>query len=273
MVNDQFPEWADEPIKPVAQSGWDNRTFHLGDRMSVRLPSASRYVAQVPKEQKWLPHLANFLPLPIPQPIALGQPSKHYPYCWSIMSWLQGRAANIDNLADSAKIAEQLAHFLNALRAAPADNGPITGKHNFYRGGDLRIYDQEVRHSLDQLGDKIDGPAILELWTKACNSSWTEPPVWLHGDVAAGNFLTDGDALAAVVDFGNLGVGDPACDLTITWTYLTGDARAVFRRTIGLDDATWTRAKGWGIWKALLDACAGKPAAQDVLNTILSDPG
>lgn len=271
LIADQFPRWADLEIQPVKTSGWDNRTYHLGDTMSVRLPSASRYAAQVPKEQTWLPKLAPYLPLSIPKPLAKGTPSADYPFPWSILEWLPG--ASLSSLSNDRQqgVASDLAIFLNAMRNAPIADGPTAGAHNFYRGGDLRIYDQEVRHSLHQLGRLVDGDAVIDHWTRACRSSWTAEPVWVHGDVASGNLLVINDRLSSVIDFGCCGIGDPACDLTIAWTVFEREARATFKDAINLDDQTWTRAAGWGLWKALLLACKGAPEGFETLSTILED--
>jgi aminoglycoside phosphotransferase (APT) family kinase protein len=76
--------------------------------------------------------------------------------------------------------------------------------------------------------------------------------VWIHGDVDARNLLVRGGRLAAVIDFGQTGVGDPACDLTIAWTFFSGAARAAFRDAVAADAATWARARGWAMWKALI---------------------
>lgn len=94
LIAEQFPQWADLPIRPVAVSGWDNRTFHLGDNMSVRLPSGQEYAAQVLKEQTWLPILSEHVSIPISQMIAMGQPSPNYPFHWSIYRWIDGQSAN-----------------------------------------------------------------------------------------------------------------------------------------------------------------------------------
>jgi aminoglycoside phosphotransferase (APT) family kinase protein len=75
LIASQLPQWAHLPISPVEFGGWDNRTFHLGEEMTVRLPSAAAYALQVEKEQRWLPRLAPQLPLPIPVPLAMGQPA------------------------------------------------------------------------------------------------------------------------------------------------------------------------------------------------------
>jgi stearoyl-CoA desaturase (Delta-9 desaturase) len=84
LVAAQFPQWADLPVVPVALNGWDNTTFRLGDELCVRLPSADAYVAQVEKEHRWLPVLARQLPLPIPEPVAVGRPGGGFPRPWSL---------------------------------------------------------------------------------------------------------------------------------------------------------------------------------------------
>jgi aminoglycoside phosphotransferase (APT) family kinase protein len=115
LVAEQFPEWADLEIKPVEFSGWDNKTFHLGKHMTVRLPSHAEYSGQVEKEQYWLPKLAPHLPLPIAMPLAMGKPSASYPLHWSIYKWIEGSTASIERIKDLFQFATALAEFLNAL--------------------------------------------------------------------------------------------------------------------------------------------------------------
>ena len=252
LVRTQFPQWAELSIAPVENGGLDNRTFHLGDSMSVRLPSASHYVAQVEKEHRWLPVLGPQLPLPIPVPLARGTPGAGYPWPWSIYGWLDGKPARAERIHDLGRFAEDLARFLVALRGIDASNGPAAGAHNFHRGGSLTVYDSEAREAIVRLADEIDAGAATEVWDRALATSWHRPPVWVHGDVAASNLLVNEGRLGAVIDFGCAGVGDPSCDLVIAWTFLDSASRSIFRSTIELDPATWERARGWAIWKALI---------------------
>lgn len=262
LVAAQFPQWAHLPASPVIFGGKNNTTFHLGDEMSVRLPSARHYVAQVEKEQTWLPRLAPHLPLPIPEPVGLGQPGEGYPWPWSIYRWIEGETAALERIDDLPQFARDLAAFLVALQAIDVADGPIAGQHNFFRGGALATYDEQTRQAITDLGDTIDGAAALAIWEQALAAEWTNPPVWLHGDVAAGNLLVKDGRLSAVIDFGILGVGDPACDLAIAWTLLHGEARAAFREALPLDAGTWARGRGWTIWKALIVA-AGLSGSSD----------
>lgn len=254
LVAAQFPHWAHLPVRPVALSGWDNHTFHLGDRMKMRLPSAERYVAQVDKENGLLPRLAPHLPLPIPHPVAVGRPGSGFPFPWSIYDWIEGDIVTPGAVTDLSGLAVSLGGFLKALQSADASVGPAPGDHNFHRGGDLGGYDAETRDCIERLGDRIDGALALAVWDNAMASRWTREPVWVHGDIAVGNLLLEQGQLSAVIDFGSSAVGDPACDLVIAWTFLDKSSRDAFRAALPLDADTWARARGWALWKALLVA-------------------
>jgi aminoglycoside phosphotransferase (APT) family kinase protein len=252
LIGDQFPHWAGLPVRPVAENGWDNVTFHLGDAMVVRLPSASEYALAVDKEQRWLPALAPLLPLPIPVPLAIGRPSTDYPFPWSIYRWLDGEPASVDRVSDPVRFALDLAGFLAALQSLDATDGPQPGKHNWFRGATLRTYDAQVRRALTTLDGHIDVDLARELWETALDSHWDGVDRWFHGDMAPGNLLLDDGKLAAVIDFGTCGVGDPSCDLAIAWTLLTDGGRQAFRDRLSVDDATWARGRGWALWKTLV---------------------
>lgn len=257
LLATQFPAWAGLPVVPVPVDGWDNRTYRLGDSWTVRLPTHARYVAGIAKEDRWLPVLADHLPLRVPVPVATGRPAQGFPYPWSVRRWIDGRPVTLEGVRDLPGLARDLALFLQALRSVDATDGPVAGGHSFYRGCPLGHYDAEVRAALSELGDTVDRVGVTRVWERALSSAWSGPPVWFHGDVAVGNLLLDSAGrLGAVLDFGTCGVGDPACDLVIAWTFFSADARRVFRRSVGLDDDTWARARGWALWKALIGLAA-----------------
>ncbi|MGN7798118.1 aminoglycoside phosphotransferase family protein [Leifsonia sp. 22587] len=253
LVDAQFPQWRALVIRPVEHDGWDNRTFRLGDELSVRLPSAAGYREQVAKEQEWLPRLAPLLPLPIPQPVAQGEPTEEYPLPWSVYRWLPGTPVVLrGDVSRDAALAEAIGGFLVALRSAPADGAPGPGTHNFFRGAPPDVYGEEALAAFPVLGADAAARARA-VWAEATASRWQGPPVWFHGDVAPGNLLVDASgALSAVIDFGTSGVGDPACDLVPAWTMFEGAARDAFVATVGVDDETWARARGWALWKAAI---------------------
>ncbi len=278
LVAGQFPQWADLPIKPVEFDGWDNRTFRLGEDMSVRLPSAEAYTMQVEKEHRWLPRLAPLLPLPIPVPLAMGVPADGYPWHWSVYRWIEGETASIERIAALRQFATALAQFLVALQRIDATGGPPSGPHNFYRGGPLITYDGETRQAIAALDGEIDTDAVTAVWDAALAATWHGPPVWFHGDISVGNLLVEWGRLSAVIDFGTSGVGDPACDLAIAWTLFEGESREAFRAALPLDNATWARGRGWTLWKALIVA-AGLPGtnplearkSRRVIDEVLAD--
>jgi aminoglycoside phosphotransferase (APT) family kinase protein len=252
LIDRQFPQWSHLPISAVEFDGWDNRSFRLGSELTVRMPSGPWYAKQVDKEQRWLPVLAPQLPLPIPAPVARGEPEAGFPYPWSVYRWLEGELASKARIDDMPGFAATLAAFLNALRRVDATGGPAPGQHNFYRGGPLSTYEEEALQAIDTLGDEVPADAVKRVWEDAMSSSWEREPVWLHGDVATGNLLVRDGRLAAVLDFGSCGVGDPACDTVIAWTFLSGASRARFRADLDVDAATWSRGRGWALWKALI---------------------
>jgi aminoglycoside phosphotransferase (APT) family kinase protein len=252
LIDSQFPQWSHLSITPVEYDGWDNRTFRLGSELSIRLPSAGRYAGQVAKEQGWLPVLAAQLPLPIPMPVAKGEPDDGFPYPWSVYRWLHGEIASRRRIRDLPGFATTLAGFLNALGRVDATGGPAPGAHNFYRGGPLVTYEGETLGAIDTLGDEVPREAVKRAWQDATKTTWDREPVWFHGDVAPANLLVRDARLAAVLDFGSCGVGDPACDVVIAWTFFCGESRNSFRAQLDVDCATWSRGRGWGLWKALI---------------------
>lgn len=277
LVAEQFPHWAGLPVRAVEFSGWDNRTFRLGETMTVRLPTAAMYAASVEKEATWLPRLAPALPCPIPVPLAVGAPSGTFPWPWSVRRWIDGTPVAMATIADQVPFAEDVAGFLRALQRVDPAGGPRAGEQTFHRGADLAVYDDETRRGIAFLGSSIDGGGAAGAWEAALAATWAGPPSWFHGDVAPGNLLLDGGRLCAVIDFGQCGVGDPACDLVIAWTVLRGPAREAFRRAMAADDATWIRGRGWALWKALSTIMAGDAGAyhvgqaHDVIDEVLRD--
>jgi aminoglycoside phosphotransferase (APT) family kinase protein len=278
LVASQFPQWAGLPVRRVELDGVDNRTFRLGRQLTLRLPAGDWYALQVEKEQRWLPRLAPQLPLPIPAPVAKGEPGEGYPYAWSVYRWLDGEPASERSIGDLTAFASALAAFLVALARIDAGDGPPPGPHNFYRGGPLSTYADETLRAIDALGDEIPGDAAKRVWDDAMARSWRRDPVWFHGDVATGNLLLRDGRLGAVIDFGCSGVGDPACDVVIAWTLLSGASRDAFRSALGVDRDTWSRGRGWALWKALITLVGqldgdprGAAVSRRVVDRVLAD--
>ncbi|MCR6481955.1 aminoglycoside phosphotransferase family protein [Amycolatopsis sp. OK19-0408] len=263
----QFPKWAGLPLAPAPAQGVDNATFRLGPDLAVRLPRYARWAGQVAREQEWLPKLAPHLPLPISEPLAEGRPGEGYPFPWSVLRWLPGERVDPDRLTDPAA---ELAGFFGALWRADATGGPPPQWSNAFRGvsptdeRDSAIAPPRLSARIERVADLIDVDAVLAMWESArAAPPWPGPPVWIHGDPAPGNLLCREGRLSAVIDFGTLAVGDPACDLIVAWSVLSAEGRAEFRKALDIDDATWARGRVWGLMEVLprRDALTGPDAA------------
>ncbi|KAK5047460.1 hypothetical protein LTR84_006556 [Exophiala bonariae] len=258
LVANQFPQWRHLAVTLVEVDGWDNRTFRLGKNMSVRLPSGPGYVAPVSKEAEWLPRLAPALPIAVPKVLGRGLPDEGYPYPWSVRGWIAGETADRGHIENLSTFAVSVAKFILALQRCDTNGAPLAGAHSWFRGSSLKTYDEETRRCLARLSGLIDTTVAAAVWEAALSTEWTSPPVWFHGDIAPGNLLVRNGNLEAVIDFGCAGIGDPACDLVIAWTMFSGASRNAFREAVGQDSNTWTRARGWALWKALLNVSNDK---------------
>ena len=211
LLAGQFPEWGELPLELVEPRGTDNWLFRLGEELVVRLPCRERTVATLVRERTWLPRLAGLLPLEIPLPVAAGEPGSGYPWTWSVYRWLDGENAIDAPVADLAQAAVDLAALLAALQRIDPGGGPGPGEENFFRGAPLEVFDPRLRADLAHLRDEIDVEAAAGVWEAALRAPRADgSPVWVHGDLDRRNLLTRQGRLTAVVDFGCLGVGDPA---------------------------------------------------------------
>lgn len=252
LIAAQFPQWAHLPMTRVKPGGSDHVIFRLGDSMSVRLPRSAWAVGQAEKEHKWLPLIAPHLPIEIPVPLALGTPAFGYPWRWCVSRWLEGETPAADTLADLEQTAVDLAGFMTALQQLAAPDVLAPGPHPELAGESLLSRDRATRAAIAAVDGTFDAGTLVAIWEAALRApAWDHPPAWFHGDMHTGNLLAVGGRLSAVIDFGGLGVGDPACDLVVGWTLLTDQTRPIFRAALGCDYDTWTRGRGWALTTGL----------------------
>jgi aminoglycoside phosphotransferase (APT) family kinase protein len=264
LVAAQFPQWADLAVAPVESAGWDNTIFRLGSELAVRLPRRRVSAEHVSTEHQWLPVLAPQLPLPVPVPLGRGVPGGGYPWHWTVCPWLAGEVAALTSDTDLDRAAMSLAAFITSLQAID----PVGGSVHEFRGLALAARDDNTRACAAVLQHSLDVGPALRVWAAALAvPPWAGQPVWMHGDLHPANLLVEDQELSGVLDFGLLGVGDPACDLMVAWTYLAADSRDVFRGALAADDTTWSRARGWALQFGL------RAAAYSADNPVLGNIG
>jgi aminoglycoside phosphotransferase (APT) family kinase protein len=254
LVSEQFPQWADMPIRPVQVQGWDNRTFRLGDRLTVRLPSADGYVAGLAREEHTLATLGSSLRVAIPRVVATGAPSAAFDRPWSVREWIEGHTFSAVAPRDRESAISSVGDALRELQACDTVGGPWAGSASAYRGCHISAVGEEVQDRLSLMtGRRAEG--CRALWDAAVATVWTEPPMWVHGDVAPGNMVFDGNGrLAALIDFGQTCVGDPACDLAFAWLSCSARERDRLRDRLELPEDAWLRGAAWALWKTLISS-------------------
>ncbi|MCC3764085.1 aminoglycoside phosphotransferase family protein [Glycomyces sp. TRM65418] len=281
LLTDQHPDLADRDLRRM-EGGWDNQMWRLGDDLAVRLPRTDRAPELLTKEHRWMPELASRLPLPVPVPVRLGEPSDRFPATWIVTGWVDGTPADLAPIDRGPHAAEALAGFLAALhRPAPAD-----APSNPDRGGPLTSFTDEVERSVQGVDDPRKAVGMRAVWDDALAApEWDRPPVWLHGDLHPANVVVADGTLAGVVDFGELCAGDPATDLSAAWLLLPEGADAPFFKAYNeADEATVRRARGWALRRSLHLIAIGhagelgrpggkptwKPAGEAALNRVLA---
>ncbi|MBC3841202.1 aminoglycoside phosphotransferase family protein [Streptacidiphilus sp. 4-A2] len=250
LIDEQFPQWSGLPIGQVDSYGTDHDIYRLGDDLVARLPRIGWATDQAAKEARWLPAMAARLPLAVPVPLAQGQPNGEYPFSWSVCRWLPGRDAN-GTIGDREQAAADLAGFVAALRGIDTTGARPRGRGG--RGAPLAELDEGVRRSVHDLGDRVDGAAVLRRWAESLAApAWSGPDTWVHGDLLPGNLLVLDGRLSAVIDFGGLNAGDPACDLQPAWNMFAGGSRHRFHRELAADEPARLRGRGWALAQAVI---------------------
>jgi aminoglycoside phosphotransferase (APT) family kinase protein len=241
LVADQFPEWSELPVEPVASSGTDNALFRLGTDLVARLPRIHWAVDDVAKEQRWLPRIAPRVPLRVPVPVAMGTPDFGFPHAWSLYEWMPGHnpiAADVDEA-----FIEDLADFVIALHGIDLDEPPVGS-----RSVTLVSRDEGTRAALAECEGLVDVPAVKAVWSHLMANAISDyTPVLLHADLTAGNLLVEGGRLTAVIDFGAMTYGDPAVEVLTAWELFDPAQRETYRTILGVDEVTWRRGAAWAL--------------------------
>jgi aminoglycoside phosphotransferase (APT) family kinase protein len=266
----QFPAWAELPLRRIEPSGTVNAIFRLGDELSVRLPRHQGPTAPGSKEFDWLPKLAPLLPVAVPLPIGQGRPGDRYPWFWEVHTWVEGETVPMEEI-DAIQAATDLAALIGSLQRIDPAGAPRG------RGVPLSERDDAIRYWLA----RFDGSsAVTTEWERALAAPpWDGAPVWHHGDLDVRNWLVRDGRISGVIDWGEMGVGDPACDVMVAWKLHSREALDAFRHALPTDDATWERARGWALSQAVAILAYYSPAnnptiyheAQSWLDLVLTE--
>ena len=247
LVAEQFPHLADLPITEVRSTGTVNAIYRLGDRLCARLPRVAEWAPDLDREWRWLPELAPRLPLRVPEPVGRGRPGGSYPFSWAIYGWIDGQPYADRLVDDERRAAEDLARFVVDLRRIDPVGAPRGGRRP------LRELDGVTREVIASARGVIDGDAAVAAWERALRApAWAGSPVWIHSDLLRPNVLVRDGRVCAVIDFGGVGVGDPAADVIAAWSVFGRAGRGVFRAALEVDDGTWERARGFALHQAAL---------------------
>lgn len=249
LLSSQHPEWARLSLTPIRSSGSDHALFRLGDDYVIRLPRVGWATQGINKEYEWVPKIAQNLTIPVSKPIFKGQPESYYPHFWIVHAWNDGHNPEFEQNDEYLELVKELAAFLNEFHDIKLIGGPASR-----RGVPLKNLSEETLTSLNQLDDEVDKNYFTELWNYlVCIPNWERAPVWVHGDFLPGNILVENNHLTAVIDFSDVGIGDPACDLVIAWSLLNKKSREVFKNYLkNIDENTWERGRGWALSIALI---------------------
>ncbi|MCB0714244.1 MAG: aminoglycoside phosphotransferase family protein [Ignavibacteriae bacterium] len=245
LLSRQHPDLANLPLQIVDQ-GWDNVMFRLGNDFSIRLPRRTIAATLIEHEQRWLPLIADQLPLSVPVPLRVGEPDEYYPWRWSILPWLQGETA--DRSEPDALAAEPFANFLRALHLPAPSDAP----RNPTRGAPLKERAAVDEKRMDRLSEKthLITSDVRKIWNDALRAEIDIPLTWIHGDLHSRNILVEGGAITGILDWGDLALGDPATDLVAVWMLFSdSQVRQDVLKNYNpkISEQTVARAKGWAI--------------------------
>ncbi|MFU8947955.1 aminoglycoside phosphotransferase family protein [Mycetocola zhadangensis] len=247
LLADQFPEGRGMALREFRSIGTVNAIYRLGSNLLVRLPRRARWAADLDREREILPRLESRLPLAIPRPVFAGSPSEDYPSTWAIYEWINGATYSDNTIRNEAQAARDLASFVTELRRLEVSGAPPAGRRP------LSELDGSTREAIARASGLIDAERALAVWDGDSRTEpWKSSPVWIHTDLLRPNLLAHNGRLTAVLDWGGAGVGDPAADAIAAWSVFTARGRQVFRRSLGVDDATWQRARAYALHQAAL---------------------
>jgi aminoglycoside phosphotransferase (APT) family kinase protein len=252
LIAAQFSRWRGLPVSRLASPGTVNAVFRIGDGLAARFalqgtdPAAARRALE--SEAAAARELAAATRFPVPGPLAIGEPGPGYPLPWSVQTWLPGVSGDMDDPAQSAPFATDLAEFIAGVRSVDVRGRTFRG-HG--RGGGLQDHDDWMDTCFSKSEGLLNVARLSRRWASLRELPREDPDVMSHGDLTPGNVLVSGGRLAGVLDPECFGAADPALDLISAWNLLEAGPRKVLRLTLGCSDLEWERSKAWAFEQAM----------------------
>ena len=249
LLAEQRSDLADLPIRPVVSTGTVNALFRIGADFVVRLPLQDHWEEGIEREWRWIPWLSRRITAArLPEPIFKGIANDAFPFSWSIYRWIEGAPYDDELVDDETDVARQLSRYVLELRALEIPAAAPEGGRE-----PLAVLDENTREAIEEAGTVIDAPRAMSVWDQALRTPpWDGMPVWIHGDLLRPNLIVRDGQLEAVIDYGYIGVGDPATDLIPAWAVFGPAGRTAYREALGPDETTWARGRGIALHQAAM---------------------
>lgn len=247
LINEQFPQYTDLPIRKVNSTGTVNAIYMLGEEYYVRLPRLNWASSSLHREWHILPIVSKHVTITVPEVIGKGSPNADYPLSWAIYRWIRGEIFG-HSYINEAEAATALARFITELHSIKTiSDAPHAGRKP------LRELNEITINAILDCKTDINGEKALKLWRGLIDiEPWNGNRVWIHADLLKPNLIVNNGKLAAIIDFGSAGVGDPAFDAVAAWTVLSSETRALFKTLLNFDEHAWLRAKAYALHQAAL---------------------
>jgi aminoglycoside phosphotransferase (APT) family kinase protein len=249
LLAEQQPHLAGLAITPVVSTGTVNALFRIGDDLVARLPLQDHWAEGIEREWRWIPWLASRITcVRLPEPVFKGTPNDVYPLVWSVYRWIEGAPYDDELVDDQTAAARTLAQYVHELRALEVTPSAPQGGRD-----PLAELDEDTRAAIENSGSLIDRAAAMTVWEEALRTPvWDGDPAWIHGDLLRPNVLVDRGYVVAVIDYGYIGVGDPATDLIAAWAVFGPTGRTAFKEALRPDNAAWARGRGIALHQAAM---------------------
>jgi aminoglycoside phosphotransferase (APT) family kinase protein len=274
LLEDQHPDLAH--LEPrLADEGWDNFMFRLGENLAVRLPRRAAMANLIHHEQTWLPGLAAQLQIRVPAPFRVGIPARGYPWHWSVVPWLPGQPADQNDPARNQ--ATVWGKFLRSLHVPAPPAAPI----NPVRGVPLSQRAHAVEERMGRVSSRthLITARIRQIWETGLKAPIDAPSTWLHADLHSRNVLVEHGTISGVIDWGDMTSGDCATDLASIWMLFAepGAHDDVLAAYAQCSEATLQRARAWAVFfgvmlldTGLKDNPRNAALGERILKTVIS---